>query len=621
MRVTLKNSIKNYHNLLVVTLFILSFHTTFSQITISGKVIDEHGEPLPFVHFRVENTNVGTISNGYGLFKLMLRQGFEKNDILISFVGFQTRKVFLAEGNHTIVLTPNVTALEEVTVITMDFGKELIRKAINAIPINYPKIEERHKGFFREVTRWEQKRKPVYIIETTIESIKKPYKIRRRSGDVKLIEFRKYDSQQLDSLNRRIYAGGHHIHRFDIVSRREAFLSNPNGFKYKIKDTLRQQGNDVYKIYFQNKNKLSGHVYVMDSSYAIIKADFNNHSFSKSSIKGRQYLNYTVTYEQGEDKVWRFKRSNYETAFKKRGRLFKLSSDYVTTEVEPNKEEITYSDRLQFGDILLDESKRYESNFWGNYNIILPNEESEDLFKSIDYSKTNDAKKTSNEFLKILRRLKQELSFTWTSIDVAPNTVVFGNPALEIRQNLASSEENVWSLRYSLLYEFKPNFFLGYSSESNISKSGIISHDLSITRHIDLNPNGRPVFVIPGMKFGYQELKYLIGNFNATRDFNVNGKSFNSGGTDVFLSQRNFRFQPNLAFSIEKSNRLSFMLSIGYNFPLNERTGLSFHEKEGFFLFRKKAFIENRDESLSIEQSNGSLKNNINISTGITLHL
>ncbi|MEP5430048.1 MAG: carboxypeptidase-like regulatory domain-containing protein [Flavobacteriaceae bacterium] len=621
MRIILKNSIKNYRNLSAVILFILAFHAASAQITISGKVIDEHGDPLPFVHLRVENTNLGTISNENGLFRLVLRKDIEKNDIVISSVGYKTKKIYLKEGNHTIILTSNVTELEEVTVITMDFGKELIRKAINAIPQNYPKIEERHKGFFREIIHWGQEEKPAYIIETTLESIKKPYKIRRRSGDVKLNEFRKYESQQLDSLYRRIYAGAHHIHRFDIVSRREAFLGNPSGFKYKIKDTLRQRGNDVYKIYFQNKNKLSGHVYVMDSSYAIIKAELNNYSYSKSSLKGRQYLNYTVTYEQDENQVWRFKRSNYETAFKQRGKLFKLSSNYVTTEVEPNKIGITYSDRLQFGDILLYEPKKYEPNFWDSYNIILPDEKSENLFRSIDYSKTNNAKKTLNKFLRILLRLRQEAWFTWTSIDIASNMVVFENPALEIQQGLSTTEENVYGLTYSLLYEFKPNFFLGYSNESSISKSGITSHDLSISRSINLNPNGRPIFVIPRVNFGYQELKYSIGNFKNTGDFKINGISFKNGETDVFLSQRNIRLQPNLVFDIEKSNRLSFMVSFGYNFPLKERIGLLFHEKDGFFLFRKKTFIKNGDESLSIERSNGSLKNNISISAGIAIHI
>ncbi|MDO5971902.1 carboxypeptidase-like regulatory domain-containing protein [Flavivirga aquimarina] len=616
------NLLKLFQRIFIASITLLSFQICLSQtIKVQGKVVDKNDTPLPIVHLRFEGTYIGTVSNENGEFEIACDLETSKKRLVISLIGYETKKIVLSKGFNKIILAENITQLNAVTLFSRDYARELIEKAINAIPRNYPKIEERHKGFFREIIHREQGEKPVYIIETTLESIKKPYKIRRRSGDVKLIEFRKYESQQLDSLHRRIYAGAHHIHRFDIVSRREAFLSNLSGFKYKIKDTLRQQGNDVYKIYFQNKNKLSGHVYVMDSSYAIIKAELNNYSYSKSSLKGRQYLNYTVTYEQDENQVWRFKRSNYETAFKQRGKLFKLSSDYVTTEVEPNKIGITYSDRLQFGDILLYEPKKYEPNFWDSYNIILPDEKSENLFRSIDYSKTNNAKKTLNKFLRILLRFRQEAWFTWTSIDVASNMVVFENPALEIQQGLSTTEENVYGLTYSLLYEFKPNFFLGYSNKSSISKSGIVSHDLSISRSINLNPNGRPIFVVPRMNFGYQELKYSIGNFYTTGDFKINGKSFKNGETDVFLSQRNFRLQPNLVFDIEKSNRLSFMVSFGYNFPLKERIGLLFHEKEGFFLFRKKTFIKNGDESLSIERSNGSLKNNISISAGIAIHI
>ena len=225
------------------------------------------------------------------------------------------------------------------------------------------------------------------------EAIKKPYNKQHKRGDVKLIEFRKYESSQLDSLSTRIYAGGHHIHRFDLVASRDAFLKSPNNFKYKILDTLQQQGKDIYKIYFKKKDKVYGNVYVMDSSYAIIKVDFNYHSFFEISAYKRQFLNYSVSYEQGLDKKWRFKHMHYETSFKKKEKTLNLVSDYVTTEVKPNKTKILYSESLQYSDVVLNELKEYKSEFWENYNILSPDNESEKLFKSIDYSKSDKQKK------------------------------------------------------------------------------------------------------------------------------------------------------------------------------------------------------------------------------------
>ena len=206
-------------------------------------------------------------------------------------------------------------------------------------------------------------------------------------------------------------------------------------------------------------------------------------------------------------------------------------------------------------------------------------------------------------------------------MDVASNNISFTNTALNVQQPLISSKEPVYGFAYSLLYEFKPRLFIGYTNEINISKNGITSHDLSLIKHININPNKRPLFIIPGINFGYQEQKYFLGNFNATEDFNIDGKSFKSGKTALFLSQRNIRFQPNLSFSIEKSRRLNFLFSLKYNIQLGEKTGLLFQEKEGFFLFRKNAFIKNGTENLSIEQPNKLLKNNISASFGIIYSL
>ena len=528
-------------------------------------------------------------------------------------------------------MTPDVTHLQEVTIKATDRGKELIEKAIEAIPKNYPLSEERHTGFFREVMHLDEQQEPVYIIEATIEAIKKPYINKHETGDVKLDEYRKYESKQLDSVNMRAYAGAHHIHRFDIVSRREAFLRNPSAYKYKVVDTLQMQGMVVFKIYFKRKDELSGYVYVMDSSYAIVKAEFKHHRFTSLQLlnNSRQYLNYTVSYEQSEDNLWRFKHSNYKTAFNRRENTLVLSSEYVTTQIEPNKTKIAYINKLQFGDILLNKSKTYEPNFWNNYNIVLPNKEYEDLFKSMGHSlKTINHNHTQGEQLQgkskkwidILFRLRQEMSFTATSIGVASNRVTFGNTALTIQQSLNSSREHVYGISYSLLYELKPQFFIGYAGETKISKSGISSHNLSLIKCININPNRRPVFIVPGIN-GYQEQKYFLGNFTASEDFNVNGESFRSGKTAVFLSQRNISFQPNLSLSVEKNHRFNVLFSMKYNIPLNKNSGLLLQEKEGFFLFRKNTFVKNGTENLTIEHSNDLLKNNIGVSAGIVYRL
>lgn len=596
-----------------------SFHLSFAQTIISGKIVDENNEPIPFVHLHIENTTLGTVSNENGQFRLVCDNGIEKKPVIISALGYRTKKIFLKEGIHTLSLAPEITQLKGVTLVPMDYGRELINKAIKAIPNNYPKVEERHTGFIRETTGWKNNKIPIYIAEAVLESIKKPYSKKHLSGNVKLDEFRKYVSGQLDSLITRIHAGTHHIHRFDIVARREAFLGNPNSFEYKIKDTLRQRNENIYKIHFQNKNGLSGHVYILDSSFAIVKAEVKDLSFTSwLNMNGRQYLNYTVTYEQGEDNIWRFKHSHYETAFNEKGKVLELRSDYVTTKIEPNSLDIPYAERFQFADILLDKPKQYSPDFWSNYNIILSDEKVERMFQSTDTIKNKKNGNRPNKLIQILHRFKSQMTLNWEPINITPFSVSYENTAMEIQESGTFVRRNTWGISTSLLYEIRPDLFMGYVFKSNLSKTGITSHDLVVSKSMNLNPNGRPILISPNVELGYQELYSPIGTYQNTGDFSVNGKTFDNNRIEVFLSQRNFHVQPNITLEVEKNRRINFVMSFGYNFQFNETAGLLFHEKDGFFLFRKKAFLKNGEDELFIESENKNLlENKVDIRIGV----
>ena len=288
-----------------------------------------------------------------------------------------------------------------------DYARELVEKAIKAIPNNYPTTSEQHTGFLRETTTRENKEKPIYIAEAVVEAIKEDYRKKNRSGDVRLVEFRKYEGDALDSLNFRIYAGSHHIHRFDIVTRKDAFLSKPDNYNYKIVDTLRQNGTDIFKVLVKEENSNSAHVYIQNETFAIVKADIKLNS-NFGVLGPREFFNYTVVYKQSEDKLWRFSNSYYTTAFRKGGKLLNLTSEYVTTDIIPSETKIPYIERLQFSEILLDETKAYDPNFWNNYTIISPNDLSEALFKSIDYTKDEEPDKDENGLLSFKKKLSFE---------------------------------------------------------------------------------------------------------------------------------------------------------------------------------------------------------------------
>lgn len=82
----------NYKNVSIRLLFLFSLQCVMSQSSIYGKIIDTNNEPIPFAHIRLENTNIGTISNSNGEFKLAVIVKAENKRLIISSLGYKTKQ-------------------------------------------------------------------------------------------------------------------------------------------------------------------------------------------------------------------------------------------------------------------------------------------------------------------------------------------------------------------------------------------------------------------------------------------------------------------------------------------------------------------------------------------------
>jgi len=86
-----------------------------AETTVTGRITDEKGEPLPGVNIAVKGTSRGTSANGEGRYSLVVNP----TDVLIfSFIGFQKKEVSV--DNRTVIdvsLTAENTSLDEVVVV------------------------------------------------------------------------------------------------------------------------------------------------------------------------------------------------------------------------------------------------------------------------------------------------------------------------------------------------------------------------------------------------------------------------------------------------------------------------------------------------------------------------
>ena len=61
-----------------------------NKVTLSGKVIDQHGTPIAQATIAVENTTSGTYTDDRGKYSLQVAPG--KHTFVVSFLGYQTVK-------------------------------------------------------------------------------------------------------------------------------------------------------------------------------------------------------------------------------------------------------------------------------------------------------------------------------------------------------------------------------------------------------------------------------------------------------------------------------------------------------------------------------------------------
>ncbi|MBL6444735.1 TonB-dependent receptor [Fulvivirga sp. 29W222] len=119
---------KNY--LLTVLLLFIAM-LSHGQSVVSGTVKDETGEPLPGVNVLVRGTSQGTVTDISGNYRLKVP---ENASLIFSFIGYVTEEIRV-ENRSTIelVLTPDITALNEVVVI--GYGTSTKKELTGAVSV------------------------------------------------------------------------------------------------------------------------------------------------------------------------------------------------------------------------------------------------------------------------------------------------------------------------------------------------------------------------------------------------------------------------------------------------------------------------------------------------------
>lgn len=94
--------------------------SSYAQISIKGRVLNELNVPIPYATINIESTNCGTLSDKNGYFELTCSDSISKNEvILFSHLGNESKnfKVDEFDIQKNVILKTTVIPLEEVLVV------------------------------------------------------------------------------------------------------------------------------------------------------------------------------------------------------------------------------------------------------------------------------------------------------------------------------------------------------------------------------------------------------------------------------------------------------------------------------------------------------------------------
>src|SRR6202165_30682 len=115
---------------IMLGLLLISSQLLAQNRTVSGKIVDEKGNPIVNASVLVKGTNVGTTTSGNGTFSLALPD--KARTLVVSYIGMGDREVNLtSESNYSITLSANARDLDEVVVV--GYGTKTVRENVGAV--------------------------------------------------------------------------------------------------------------------------------------------------------------------------------------------------------------------------------------------------------------------------------------------------------------------------------------------------------------------------------------------------------------------------------------------------------------------------------------------------------
>lgn len=371
--------------------------------TLEGKLQDKYdNSPIAYATLSVPGTSIGSVANQNGEFRLTLPDSLAQAPVIFSHLGYQPQTItasLLASKHNTIALEPKVMPLQEVVVRIIN-PLRLLREIMKNKEKNYSQSPVYLTTFYREGI--ERKNKFVSLTEAVFKIYKAPYLHHQTSDQVKLLKMRRISNEkEKDTLVTRMKAGINASLMMDIMKNPPEFILSDyeNIYVYASTDIVTIDDRLANVVSFEQAKSMQeplyrGELYIDSENSALLRARFeiNPQYVNKAADmfierKSRhihitpQKVEYTISYKPWNGTYYiNHIRGDLYFKVKKKKQLFGNMNlhawfEMVTCKVDTLQiNRFTRYERLSTRTIFSDTHFIYDESFWGDFNIIPPEE-------------------------------------------------------------------------------------------------------------------------------------------------------------------------------------------------------------------------------------------------------
>lgn len=385
--------------------------STFRQYR--GKIVDaENGKPLIFANIALEGDNSSTVSNTEGEFLLKVPESMKNGVLVVSFLGYQTRRIPLvqvSEKNNRIALTISVTELSEVNLSVPKDARVLVKETLRKKGENYFKDPTLMTAFYRETIK--KRRRNVSLSEAVVNIYKEPYSSSKKDA-VTIYKSRKStDYNKLDTLALKLQGGPFNTLFVDIMKYPDFIFTEASmdNYTFTFDRSTRINNQLIYVVNFQQRKELKEPLYMgklyIDADKKILTSAIFSLNITDKEEASRMFVRrkpwnasvyptevaYRVDYRE-KGGLWYYGYSNVLLEFKINwdkklfNSVYSLSCEMAVTNWEKylGDDRPKFKDRLKSNVILSDAASGFaDPDFWGEYNIIEPEKSIESAIRKI----------------------------------------------------------------------------------------------------------------------------------------------------------------------------------------------------------------------------------------------